>query len=254
MGTVTSDEYINSMKKQHRLQIGSDGKENIRWLCPSHPANHQMEIDSVVEVVKKYKVDGIHFDYIRYPGENYCFCENCRKKFEQFVGASVPDIQKTIASSEYMRLKWREFRCSNISSVIISASKQIRALMPSVKISAAVFSNLPSAKNNVAQDWEEWCRSGYLDFVCPMNYTPAVTRFETLLSRQLKWVHGAGCYPGIGVSVWKSYLPFENVYKLLDMVNITRTFKTGGFTIFDYNNLIAKEIIPLCGVGITRTK
>lgn len=254
MGTCTAEEYIKTMKQQDRIQVGSDGTPNIRWLCPSHPANQQMEIDSLVEVAKKYKVDGVHLDYIRYPGENYCFCENCRKKFEQFVGSSVSDIEKTIASSNHMRTKWLEFRRSNISSVVANASKRIRAINPSIKISAAVFSDLPRARDGVAQDWETWCKLGYLDFVCPMNYTHSVARFEIVLSQQLQWTHGGGCYPGIGLSLWQSVFPWENMYKLIDMISVTHTLKTRGFTIFDYNTVTAKEIVPLCGMGITRVK
>jgi len=35
------------------------------WLDPAHPANFRLELDSLLEVVRKYDVDGIHFDYIR---------------------------------------------------------------------------------------------------------------------------------------------------------------------------------------------
>ena len=34
---------------------------------PLHPQNFQLELDSMLEVARKYPVDGLHFDYIRYP-------------------------------------------------------------------------------------------------------------------------------------------------------------------------------------------
>ena len=34
-------------------------------------------------VIVSSEVDGIHFDYIRYPGPDHCFCAPCRERFER---------------------------------------------------------------------------------------------------------------------------------------------------------------------------
>ena len=36
----------------------------------------------MLEVARKYPVDGLHFDYIRYPGRDKCYCDGCRERFE----------------------------------------------------------------------------------------------------------------------------------------------------------------------------
>ena len=43
----------------------------------------------LLEVARKYEVDGLHFDYIRYPDHDKCYCEGCRARFEQQTGAQV---------------------------------------------------------------------------------------------------------------------------------------------------------------------
>jgi hypothetical protein len=35
-------------------------------------------------------------------------------------------------------------------------------------------------------------------------------------------------------------------------VGVTRKLKTGGFTIFEYAAREAKDIVPRCGLGLTR--
>ena len=38
----------------------------------------------MLEVVRNYDVDGVHFDYIRYPNKDGCFCAGC---LHELVGA-----------------------------------------------------------------------------------------------------------------------------------------------------------------------
>ena len=41
-----------------------------------------LERDAMLEVATNYDVDGIHFDYIRYPASDHCYCDGCRTRFE----------------------------------------------------------------------------------------------------------------------------------------------------------------------------
>ena len=47
------------------------------------------KLESMLELVRKYHVDGIHFDYIRYPDLSGCYCPRCREKFEARIGRKV---------------------------------------------------------------------------------------------------------------------------------------------------------------------
>jgi hypothetical protein len=86
----TTREFTQQMRQAGRLQVNVGG-EGTEWLCPSHPDNQQLEIDSMVEVARNYDVDGVHFDYIRYPGEESCYCDGCRERFEAHLGRAVQD-------------------------------------------------------------------------------------------------------------------------------------------------------------------
>ncbi|MDE0555692.1 MAG: family 10 glycosylhydrolase [Candidatus Poribacteria bacterium] len=73
-------EFIEKLRETGRTQVSATG-EALNWLCPSHPENVQLELGSVLEIVTNYDVDGIHLDYIRYPGSHACYCDECRKRF-----------------------------------------------------------------------------------------------------------------------------------------------------------------------------
>jgi uncharacterized lipoprotein YddW (UPF0748 family) len=249
MGTLTPNDFQERMRREERTQVGYDGKPETQWLCPSNPANQQLEIDAMTEVATKYDIDGIHFDYIRYPDADHCYCAGCRARFEAEIGAKVANWPADTRNDPVMREKWLAFRRENITKVVAAVHEAVKRAKPKVLVSAAVFTNWSTARDSVAQDWKVWCDRGYLDFACPMDYTPSALEFETTVERQRSWAGKVPCYPGIGLSVWGGD---PDVAELIEQIDITRRLGTGGFTIFNYSSQEASRIIPLCGSGITR--
>ena len=88
LGSHVPAEFVARLRREQRLQKSSSGKEEP-WLCPSNPANQKLEIDSMLEVARNYDVDGIHFDYIRYPDGDHCFCDGCRERFSKSAGVKI---------------------------------------------------------------------------------------------------------------------------------------------------------------------
>jgi uncharacterized lipoprotein YddW (UPF0748 family) len=241
-------EFVEKMRSEGRLQVSSLGKEEP-WLCPSHPANQQLEIDSMVEVARDYEVDGIHFDYIRYPDGDHCYCAGCRERFQQGSNLDIQPWPQAVLANGPARLAWLEWRRGHITRVVKSVSEQVRAIKPKVKLSAAVFRNWPSDRDSVGQDWKLWCDRGYLDFVCPMDYTESDAQFGNWVKRQQEWSGKVPCYPGIGASATRLSLGADRV---IGQIQLTRQHGTGGFVIFNYGVTEAKELLPLLGRGATR--
>ena len=69
-------------------------------------------------------------------------------------------------------------------------------------ISAAVFKNFPRCRDEVGQDWRLWIDRGYLDFVCPMDYTGSDAEFESLV-RGSRAIRGSVC-SSIGARLTRS--------------------------------------------------
>lgn len=248
MGRRTPKEFADRMKEAGRTQVRFDGKAENDWLCPSHPDNRQLEIDAMVEVAARYDVDGIHLDYIRYPDKRCCFCEGCRERFEAATGKKVENWPADVAGDEGIRRQWLDFRRENISRLVEEAGIALRKARPGIEISAAVFADSGAARNSVGQDWKLWCDKGWVDFVCPMNYTENNAEFQRQCLRQVSWAGKVRCYPGIGMGTWP---PQDRICRLIDQIKITRRLGTGGFAVFDYGEAEAREILPLAGRGIT---
>ncbi len=250
MGTKTSKSFRDQMARENRLQVRRDGKILDSWLCPSHPANRQLEVDSVSEIASQYDVTGIHLDYIRYESSNTCFCDGCRRRFEQYLGKPVPNWPATVDPDGQWRTQWLEFRRNTITETVREMRNTIRSLNPKLALSAAVFPDWKKDRDQVGQDWKIWCDKGYLDFVCPMTYVSFTPLYHSAVAMQKQWAGKIPCYPGIGLSVWVNP---EDTIRLNQQIQVTRNLKMGGFTVFDLKESVARDILPLCGMGLTRT-
>lgn len=235
------------MRREKRLQTRMDGTEEP-WLCPSHPRNQELEIESMVEIARNYDVDGIHFDYIRYPDGEHCFCAGCRERFGAATGIQMTNWPAQVLANGNAREPWLQWRRDNITAVVRTASEQARAVRPKIQISAAVFPNWSTDRDTIGQDWKLWCERGYLDFVCPMGYTSSNNGFNNLVTKQIAWAGDVPCYPGIGAS---AATPRFGADKVIDQINITRAHNTGGFVILNYAVHEANELLPKLGLGIT---
>ena len=238
-------EFVDRLGREGRLQVTFRG-ETQAWLCPSHPANRQLEVESMLEVARKYPVDGLHFDYIRYPGSDTCYCDGCRERFEAASGRRVADWPAECHSGG-RKEEYNTWRCKQITTLVAAVHRMGKQLRPELMISAAVFGSYPACRGSVAQDWPKWVEAGYLDFVCPMDYPPSDTFFTSLIENQKKLVGGRiPIYPGIGATASNSTLSADRV---VGQIHHARRLGTSGFTIFNFHRTTAESIIPGVGLG-----
>jgi uncharacterized lipoprotein YddW (UPF0748 family) len=155
-----------------------------------------------------------------------------------------------VRSDAQLASSWQDFRRSNITRVVSEVSQKVRAVGKKTKISAAVFPNYTTDRDAVAQDWRLWCERGYVDFVCPMDYTASPAEFRNLVTRQIQWAGKVPVYPGIGISTWPG--GSRDTVKLIELIKSTRELGCKGFTVFEYGTAEAQEVVPALGKGITR--
>ena len=148
-----------------------------RFLCPSRLEVQDFVRTTVDELAKYPELDGIHLDYIRlpdvilaeglqpkygivqdreYPQYDYCYCEACRRMFQQKTGLDPLQLKNPSANE-----RWRQFRYDRITELV--NLKLVPAAHKSKKIiTAAVFPNW----EYVRQQWPVW----QVDAVLPMLY------------------------------------------------------------------------------------
>ena len=236
--------FMEKLRREGRLQQDFDGK-TIQWLCPSQEVNRELDIESMVEIAREYDVAGIHFDYIRYPGGQGCYCPKCREHFEAAYKVKVKNWPADVRTGPLTQ-QYLQFRRDNITAVVAAVAERTRKIKPGIKISAAVFPHWPSARDDIGQDWKLWIEKGYLDFVCPMQYTRDAAHFEEMTTQSLEWTGGRiPVYPGIGATLG---IPPDGT---LQQVLIARKHNTGGFVLFNYDPALADEHLPLLKLGAT---
>ena len=253
-------EFVEKMRAAGRTQVSATG-EPLNWLCPAHPENVKLELNTLLEIVENYDVDGVQLDYIRYPGAHACYCEECRKRFVLATKTQIDEwpasvLPKGISVGETSRSPffgkhssaYTEWRVQQITRLVRLLHKRARELKPDIKISAAVFGGYPACVTSIGQDWVAWAKAGYLDFVCPMNYTEDTTDFTDLLENQLfRLPKGFPIYPGIGATATNSLLTADAV---VGQIYLARFLGAAGWTIFDYSVDISDTVLPAIGMGI----
>jgi uncharacterized lipoprotein YddW (UPF0748 family) len=229
----------------NRVMRGPDGHAIVQsgytWLCPSVPANRALVESSVAEMASKYPVDGIQFDYIRFCEQPCCFCENCRREFEQSIGTRVRHWPADVLEGPYVA-KFNEWRQHEITEWVEDLSSRARLARPGITVSAAVFSDLERAKEEKAQDWKLWLDRGYVDYVCTMTYTPDMRDFETKVRKEQMWASQRNKVV-VGIGSWK----FDKMSQLTTQILMTRQLGAPGFVLFSYDDAATRHFLPELG-------
>jgi uncharacterized lipoprotein YddW (UPF0748 family) len=200
-----------------------DFRDRIRsyWLDPGLPEVREYISDLIEEMVENYDVDGVHLDFIRYPGKNFddAFSYNIYGN-----GTSLDD--------------WRR---NNITSLVELINKKVKAKKPFVKVGAApigVFKNQKGMYGwegftEIYQDTREWLKRGLLDYVAPQIYWSLSdnTRFDLLAK---DWVENSlGRHVVLGIGAYK-----ENIKPEIEqMIRYSRSISAHGVAFFRYSNI-----------------
>ena len=130
--------------------------------------------------------------------------------------------------------------------------KRLREANPDIKLSAAVFGGYPACVTSIGQDWIAWAKAGYVDFVCPMNYTEDTNYFTELFVNQLALMpKEVAIYPGIGATATNSLLTPDAV---VEQIYLSRSLGASGWTIFDYSLDISETVLPALEMGVGKRK
>lgn len=160
------------------------------YLNPGNPGTKQYLMQLTQEIVSRYDIDGIHFDYLRYPENEERFPDN--KEYRQYGKG------KTIA----------EWRRENLTEIVRYIYKGIKAQKPWVKFSSSPVgryrdtsryqSTVWNAYHSVYQDVQKWLTEGIQDQIYPMMYFRGNNFYPYALDWQER-SNGRHIIPGLGI-------------------------------------------------------
>ncbi|NDV58118.1 glycoside hydrolase family 10 protein [Bacteroides sp. 519] len=136
--------------------------KNSWYLNPGHPDTKRYLMSLVQEVVDNYDIDGIHFDYLRYPEKITNFPDT--KEYKNY--GKRKDINQ-----------WRR---DNITEIVRYLYKGVKASKRWVKVSSSPVGKYKdtsrftsrswNAYHSVYQDVQAWLAEGIQDQLYPMMY------------------------------------------------------------------------------------
>lgn len=153
--TVRSNGNMSVVRKKKNIVQKSAGQW---YMNPANPVTAAYIAGLASEITRKYDIDGIHLDYIRYP-DNY-------RDFPSRKWASAKNASQQ--------------RRNNITAIVKKVSEEVRKIKGDVEISCATigkyadtrrFSSFGwNAYESLGQDVGTWLEKGYVDVVYPMLY------------------------------------------------------------------------------------
>lgn len=160
------DKYpdLAAVDSNGRKYLRNKGLGDFYSLCPANPRSHDVLTSIIVEMVTKYPFDALHLDRMRFPAENYCYCEYCKTRFRSDTGLELADFPVKTPEAEKF-LQWK--RIQNLQS-IAAVERGVHAVRPDMPILSYVVG--PFEMDSRAQSWDLWVKQGFVSAVSVSMY------------------------------------------------------------------------------------
>ncbi len=199
-------------------------------------------VDSIVRtLVRRYAVDGIHFDYARYPNDRFDYSRLAIREFRAAVRAHLPEsTRRVLDAQEHEDLfaypdslpdQWREFRVSRMTALITRLRATVKRERADALVSVAVVPDVREAERHRLQNWGAWAQTGLVDVVCPMAYSTEASQFAEQVAGARVAAGSRPVWAGIG-----SYR--LSAKETIDNIQIARRLGANGIVLFSYDSLI----------------
>jgi uncharacterized lipoprotein YddW (UPF0748 family) len=175
----------NHVTKTHPQLVRHYGKQV--WLDPGEKEVQEYSLSVVMDVVRRYDVDGVHFDDYFYP---YKEVDRAGNEMD------FPDEASWKRSGASGKLERDDWRRENVNAFVEKVYDSIKATKPWVKFGISPFGiwrpeNPPQIKgfdaySKLYADSRKWLMKGWVDYFAPQLYWPIASQ-EQSFPVLLKW-------------------------------------------------------------------
>ena len=197
---------------------------NGQWyLDPANPETDRYLASIVKEIVMQYDVDGIHFDYIRYP-------ERINESFD-----------RSSFKKQKREQDLKQWRRNNITRIVRRLYTEVKSIKPWVKVSSSPigkYKDMPrystkrwNAYETACQDAQKWLEEGIQDALFPMIYFKGNQFFPFALNWEEN-KNGRWIIPGLGLYFLHPEEQDWDIDEILRQISFSRKIKTDGQAFF----------------------
>jgi uncharacterized lipoprotein YddW (UPF0748 family) len=217
------------------------------FLDPATPGVAEYIAATFAELVDRYReLDGLHLDYIRYPGVlpfspgsrfgvglDFGYGEPSRSRFKTETGLEAP-----LGDSLRNANRWDDWRREKVTELVRAV--RIAALNTRSKdadaralaISAAVGTYAERMYLSEGQDWRRWLEEDLIEFAIPMAYTLDDRMFRYMVEDFASGSHADRIWVGQG-----TWLFANRPAGALDQLRVARAAGTAGEVLFSYDSI-----------------
>ena len=152
--------------------LSQNGTPSDDWISPSHPEVRADHRRTVVSLLDRYDLDGLHLDYIRYPDLNHDYSEAALETFTRATGFQLNTDRpvETLLTTRYS--DWTDWRAEQIAAVVTETRDILRrSPRPGASLSAALLAQSPESYRVREYFGQNFGRlAADLDILIPMTY------------------------------------------------------------------------------------
>jgi uncharacterized lipoprotein YddW (UPF0748 family) len=232
-----SPEYLGRLARWTRAAGDVEGL----FVSPIHAAAADHLVSVVDDLARRYPLDGVHLDYVRYPGPQFDYSRAALQAFRQDLNAAMSDEERRrfdpasmtalLAATDTYSDRWAGFRRSRLNALVLRLRTAVRSRLPEALFSAAVYPDPVEATAHRFQDWPMWLEHRWIDVVCPMAYTPDAAVFAAQIASVRQAAGDRPVWAGIGAYRLSPAQTIENI-------QTARRLGANGIVLFSYDSLV----------------
>jgi uncharacterized lipoprotein YddW (UPF0748 family) len=240
------DEVGRTLAQYDNKERAGDSSEGL-YLDPANPLVRLYFREVCKEVAEGYDVDGIHLDFIRYPGSRWGFNKEPVESFMQRWGVDPrllsvwvqnPMPERFIKRELPLHMRWQyyyyslwaEQKSRYVTELVRDVHQTVKSAKPQVILSAAVFPDPQVAYYLKGQDWPTWMDQGYLDLIVPMAYHGDQHRVMAQMAEARRRAQGRAVFAGLGAWI-------KNPEQIRQEVTGLKEIGVDGFSYFSYQGM-----------------
>lgn len=224
---TVSDDHITKRRPDLVRDYGT-----YKWLDPSDPEVQKYSLDVVLDVVRRYDIDGVHFDDYFYPypimglaGQPVDFPDD--KNWNIYRQTAVKMSNSQMRRLPLGRDDWRR---ANVNQFIESVGREIKKEKPWIMYGISPFGVAEENYKKLYADAEKWLRDGTVDYFVPQLYWKS-DRPNREFSKLLKFWENVNVkkrHVWAGIATYKIASQTENFSddEIVRQIGMTRDIQT----------------------------
>jgi uncharacterized lipoprotein YddW (UPF0748 family) len=229
--------YVGKIARWTRAQATVEGL----YASPVVPAAVEHVSAVARDLVTRYKVDGVHLDYARYPTDRFDYSRAALREFRDSLRPSLgAELKRDLDAREGIDpllypdtfpAEWKAFRIARMTALVEKLRNTIKQARSGTVITVATVPDVQEARDHRLQDWSAWLQNKLVDAVCPMAYTPEPARFAEQIAAVREVAGGRAVWAGIGAYRIPPAQTIENI-------ETARKLGVAGVVLFSYDSLV----------------